>query len=175
MYRQNDKSAAIKEIQEYLFFLSDKKYDTIRRIPIDGVFDNETTEAVIAFQTALSLAPTGIVDYETFTALYREYTSAYNEFSEKNYIVGDGKLPLQENDQNDDVRVLHAMINELRKTYSQINEVGTGAYFSSRTGDAIEKIRKLFLLPYSRKLDKPLYSRLKKEIHSRKLFEEKYP
>ena len=83
MYRQSDKEEAIKEVQEYLFFLSDKKYDTIKRIPIDGVFDKETEEAVIEFQLANSIEPTGIVDYETFTLLEREYSIAYENFSEK--------------------------------------------------------------------------------------------
>ena len=175
MYRQSDKEEAIKEVQEYLFFLSDKKYDTIKRIPIDGVFDKETEEAVIEFQLANSIEPTGIVDYETFTLLEREYSIAYENFSEKDYIIGDSQLPLSENDQNEDVRALHTMINELRKTYHQIESVGTGAFYSSRTGDTIESIRKLFLFPPSRALDKALYTRIKSEIASRKLFEEKHP
>ena len=112
MYQQSDKTAAIKEIQEYLFFLSDKKYERIKRIPIDGVFDKETEDAVIAFQLATSLEPTGIVDYETFTTLYTEYVRVYEEYNEKGYIFGDGSFPLQENDQNEDVRALHVMINE---------------------------------------------------------------
>lgn len=174
MYQQSNRSEAIREIQTYLFFLSDKRYDSINRIPIDGVFDQETEQAVIAFQKETSLDPTGIVDYETFTTLYLEYKSAYEEFYEKPYIIGDGDLPLKENDQNDDVRTLHTMINELRKSYPEISEVGSGSYFSSRTGDAIEDIRYLFMFERSRVLDKALYSRIKREIAARKLFEEKY-
>ena len=175
MYQQSDKTPAIKEIQEYLFFLSDKKYESIKRIPIDGVFDKETEDAVIAFQLATSLEPTGIVDYETFTTLYTEYVRVYEEYNEKGYIFGDGSFPLQENDQNEDVRALHVMINELRKNYTKIGEVGTGSYFSSRTGDAIEAISKIFLLPKTRKLNKGLYKRMKEEIESIKQFEEKHP
>ena len=174
MYQQNNQSEAIKEIQTYLFFLSDKKYDSINRIPIDGVFDKETEQAVIAFQKETSIDPTGIVDYETFTTLYSEYVTAYEEFYEKAYIIGDGSLPLKENDQNEDVRALHIMINELQKSYPQISEVGSGSYFSSRTGDAIENIADLFSFQKTRVLDKALYTRIKEEIASRKLFEEKY-
>ena len=174
MYQQTDKKSAVKEIQKYLFVLSDKKYSNIPRIPIDGIFDKETESAVIIFQENKLISPTGIVDYETFTALYEDYISVTENFYTSDYIFGDGTFPLKENDQNEDVRALHIMINELRKSYSQISGVGTGAYFSKRTSDAIDDIRELFMMPKSGKLDKELYRRMISEIDARQRFEEKY-
>ena len=174
MYQQTDKKAAVSEIQKYLYVLSDRKYTDIPRIPIDGIFDKETKAAVVKFQEIRLLSPTGIVDYETFTALYNDYLTVVEDFYTTDYILGDGSLPLSENDQNEDVRAFHIMINELRKTYPQISSVGTGAYFSKRTGDAVEELRALFLLPHSRVLDKELYRRIIAEIKARKRFEEKY-
>ena len=174
MYQQTDKKSAIKEIQKYLYVISDKKYYEIPRIPIDGIFDDETKAAVIKFQEIMLFPPTGIVDYETFTSLFEIYTSIMEDFYTTDYIFGDSNFPLEENDQNEDVRALHIMISELRKTYPQITDAGNGAYFSRKTGDAIEELRELFALPKSRKLDKQLYRRMNAEIVARQRFKEKF-
>ena len=172
MYRQENKKAAVYEIQEYLFFLSDKKYPSIPRVPIDGTFDGETRDAVIEFQKIMLLSPSGIVDYETFTALYEEYEIARLDYDTENYIFRNGTLPLKENDQNEDVRVLHTMINRLRKTYPQITDAGSGAYFSKNTAEAIKQMRILFALPGKPILDKALYRRIKSEIDARERYEQ---
>ena len=174
MYYQSDKKAATKEIQKYLYVLSGTKYPQIPRIPIDGAFDIETEAAVIEFQKIKNISPTGKVDYETFTELYIEYLSVIEDESCANYILGDGKFPLKENDQNEDVKALHIMINELRKTYPQISDPPSGSYFSAKTANAIEDIRRLFLMPSSRELDKALYRRMLTELNRIKDFEEKY-
>lgn len=171
MYQQSDRKAAISEVQEYLFFLSDKKYQQIPRIPIDGIFDEESKNAVIEFQKIMLLSPTGEVDFETFNALYSEYQTAFLEYSTNNYVFGDGNLPLKENDQNEDVRALHIMINRLKKSYPQIDSVGTGAYFSQRTKSALKELRNLFSLPGLPILDKALYNRIISEIDARERFE----
>lgn len=172
MYRQENKEAAAYEVQEYLFFLSDKKYPSIPRVPIDGVFDEETRDAVIEFQKIMLLSPTGIVDFETFTVLHQEYESALSDYNTNNYIFGNGTLPLKENDQNEDVRALHSMINRLRKSYPQITDAGSGAYFSKNTAEAIRQLRILFALPGKEVLDKPLYRRMTSEIDARERYEQ---
>lgn len=173
MYQQGDKRSAVREIQKYLYVLSDKKYETIPRIPIDGIFDEETKAAVIEYQKIKLLTESGVVDFETFTALYDDYISVVDNFYTNDYIIGDSSFPLSENDQNEDVRALHLMINELRKSYPQIVNVGTGSYYSKRTADAVEALRELFVFPKSRKVDKELYRRLKTEINARNQTERK--
>ncbi|MEM6800914.1 MAG: peptidoglycan-binding domain-containing protein [Bacteroidota bacterium] len=57
-----DKNAAVRAIQESLY----KKGHKIR---IDGIFRQETRDAVLAFQNKKKLPETGIVDLETFQKL----------------------------------------------------------------------------------------------------------
>lgn len=171
MYRQSNKKAAVTEIQKYLFFLSDKRYPEIPRIPIDGIFDKETENAVMEFQKIMLLTPSGVVDFETSTALRNEYESVMNDYNTDNYIFGHSNLPLKENDQNEDVRALHVMINRLRKTYPQISAVGSGSYFSSITKNALKQLRDIFSLPGLPILDKRLYRRMKEEIDARERIE----
>ena len=76
MYRLGDKRAAIREIQKYLHFISDRITNEVPRIAIDGIYGNESKEAVMAFQEYKGIAKTGEVDYETFNLLYSEYLKA---------------------------------------------------------------------------------------------------
>lgn len=63
---------AIMQIQTYLRHLSFNHSD-IPPTPLDGIWDRETREAVVAFQVANDLAPTGVVDRETWDKLKAEY------------------------------------------------------------------------------------------------------
>lgn len=174
MYQQTDKKETVKKIQEYLYVLSGEKYPKIPRVPIDGSFNEETRNAVIKFQEIKGLEGNGIVDFNTFTALYKDYRELMLDKSTNGYIVGDGSFPLYETNQNEDVRALHIMINELRKIYPEITEVGIGSYFSSKTARAIEDLRVIFMLPPSKKLDKALYRRMVAEIDAKKRLSQKF-
>ncbi len=63
---------AIMTIQNYLRHLSFHNED-IPPVPLDGIYENETRESVIAFQRGNGLSPTGIVDRETWDRLKEEY------------------------------------------------------------------------------------------------------
>lgn len=71
-YRIDRKEEAIAEVQRYLRAISYAE-KVIPHIAVDGIYGKETKEAVRAFQILLSLAQTGVVDDETFAALYRRY------------------------------------------------------------------------------------------------------
>ncbi|HCX60813.1 MAG TPA: hypothetical protein DHU59_00080, partial [Clostridiales bacterium] len=51
-------------------FRSSIFYPTIPTVQIDGYYGPETTEAVRAFQILMGLPPSGIVDQQTWNALY---------------------------------------------------------------------------------------------------------
>ena len=63
---------AITDIQTYLRHLSFHS-EQIGDLPIDGIWDRATRDALIAFQTENGLSPTGVADRETYELLKREY------------------------------------------------------------------------------------------------------
>ncbi len=63
---------AIMTIQTYLRHLSFHNSE-IPPVPLDGIWDRETRESVVAFQISQGLNPTGIVDRETWDRLGEEY------------------------------------------------------------------------------------------------------
>ena len=68
-----DKGAAVFEIQSALRLLSK---ENVRIRPIltpDGIFGDETKLAVISFQRYIGMKETGIVDHETWEAIFNNY------------------------------------------------------------------------------------------------------
>ena len=174
MYKQSDRRSAIKEIQKFLYVISDQEGSTVPRVSVSGIYGKETTEAVKSFQRSEALNESGSVDLITFNALYKRYSDIISDYNTTDYVLGDGELPLQEGDQNEDVRALHLMLNELSKHYPQIRNAGTGAYFSHRTANALSVLRDIFMMAGEPILDKALYRRIQTELNSRSLAIKKY-
>lgn len=72
VYRIDRTEEAIAEIQRYLRAVS-YRYKDITHVGIDGIYGEETKDAVRAFQLLFSLAETGVVDSLTFEHLYRNF------------------------------------------------------------------------------------------------------
>ena len=159
MYRANDKNAATKEIKKYLYTLNQSSYPSVRRVTIDGVFDDETRGAVMDFQALMELEITGIVDYQTFTLLYAEYLNAL-AMQKPDKITGGGGFPLSVGDMNEDVRLLHVFINELALIYTGVNNVGTSSYYSEDTAEAILALSKIFNVKETSLTDRAMMKRI---------------
>ena len=168
MYRKNDKSAATKETKKYLYTLSQTTYPYIRRTTVDGIYDAETRDAVTDFQRAMSLEETGVVDYETFDNLYREYRIALGDQNANRVIYSDD-FPLSIGDTNEAVRILHIYINELSKTYSCINYVGTSNYYSEDTANAILSLSRVFMMKETKITDLAMMERIIYDANNRAL------
>ncbi len=70
MIRVEDRSAAIYEIQAALRDISGRDDRVRPRLIPDGIYGAQTREAVISFQRLVGVNATGIVDYETWTAIF---------------------------------------------------------------------------------------------------------
>ena len=63
---------AIYNLQKYLRAISFAD-ERVSRPPLDGIFDSATEESVRSFQESHQITPNGIVDRETWYAIYGEY------------------------------------------------------------------------------------------------------
>ncbi len=78
--RHQNEQEAIRNLQRYLRQLS--FFDTdIPTVPIDGIFDSATKEALTAFQRKYRLEPSGTANMETWNALYVAYLSSIDRNS----------------------------------------------------------------------------------------------
>ncbi len=72
VYRIDREEEAIREVQRYLRAISYKE-SRVPHVGVDGIYGEETREAVRAFQALFPLLVTGLVDAQTFALLYREF------------------------------------------------------------------------------------------------------
>lgn len=174
MYELLDKKSAIKEIQRFLRVISDRVNPNIPRVSIDGIYGQETFEAVSVFQEIYGLAKTGTVDRETFELLYLLHDSAIREKNTSNYIITNEGFPLKLGSQGNDVINLHLYITELEKTYADIGSVGKGSYFNTQTQNAVINLEKIFNMKASGEVSAILYQRILTELDAIRRLEEIY-
>ena len=108
-----DTETPVRNLQRWLRVLS-KNGGGLPEVFIDGIYGDETREAVRVFQSKNGLSPTGVVDNTTFDAIY----AAYLLIAENEETLGyapdfdsfEGKR-MSLGDVFDDIFVLQALLN----------------------------------------------------------------
>lgn len=131
---------AITDIQTFLRHLSFHS-DNIGDLPIDGIWDSATRDALIAFQRENGLSPTGIADRETYDLLKREYDRSVALNSPPARLDLFPRSPLnfeiKEGDTGILVDTVQFILSELERLYSFQNLNQSGIY-DSATASAIK-------------------------------------
>lgn len=143
-------SPAIQNLQRYLRQLS---YDesTIPFVPIDGIFESRTEEALREFQRLRGFPVTGSADQETWERLYADYRASLALNSPPRAIlifpleppsdvldIGSVGLP---------VLVLQTMLLELHQNYLPLISVEVNGTYDEKTADAVRIFQALNHLP----------------------------
>lgn len=174
MYALSDKPAAIREVQKFLHVISDRVNRNIPRVAIDGIYGDETAEAVRIFQEIYNINPSGLVDRVTFDTLFIKYRDAVIEARLRDYIITDEGFPIKVGSQSNDVIAVHLLITELAKTYSDIGNVGKGSYFSENSRNATIELQRIFRFPLTGEIDAIFFERMKTEVDALKRANEVY-
>ena len=166
MYLQSDTSAAIRQIQKYLYEIH--LHDQLSYIIIpDGIYGSATKKAVTEFQERKNLPSTGIVDIVTFGAL-RETAKKYSEENRRDSLLysKDG-YPLRIGSQGADVDVLHALLRSLSEYEKEFPPIPRAAYFSAETARAVQYMQRVFRFNESGIVNAELFERLENELKAR--------
>lgn len=119
-------------------------------IPINGIFDSTTAQAVREFQTFYGLEPTGQVALTTWDMLDRIYTETVASLGE-NYTGGRAKLYpgyfLSEGMEGQNVTDLQSYLSGIADINTAIPKIPVTGYFGSATRNAVETFQRLFGLP----------------------------
>lgn len=174
MYELLDKPAAIREVQKFLHVIADRVNTDIPRVAIDGVYGEETADAVRIFQTIYGLRIDGLVDRATFDMLFILYRDALVDFASSDYIITDIGFPIKIGSQSNDVLALHLLIEELGKTYTDIGTVSKSTYFSEATQNAVMNLQKIFRAQVTGEVDSLFYDRMNYELDAIRRLNEIY-
>ncbi len=153
---------AIMMIQTYLRHLSFHNSD-IPPVPLDGIWDRETRESVIAFQKANSLSPTGIVDRETWDKLKAEYDRSVALNSPPFMIDVFPRRPvgyaLKMGDKSYLSAIVQHMLDELERVYKFPTLSDSGIY-DEITADNIREFQARNRIPTSGEVDRETWDAL---------------
>jgi peptidoglycan hydrolase-like protein with peptidoglycan-binding domain len=166
MYLLSDKPAAIREVQRFLYVISDRLNNSIPRVAIDGIYGAKTASAVTKFQQIYGLKSDGAVDRKTFELLYEMYNSTVVEEEINDYVITEAGFPVVLGMQSDDVLLIHLLMRELEKTYKNIGTVEKSRYFSANSSNVTKELQNIFRMPETGSVDKIFYDRMMTELDS---------
>ncbi len=148
--RKGSRDYEVRLIQQRLNRIA-KNFPLIPKInPVDGVFGNQTEQAVKTFQNVFNLTADGIVGPATWYKISFIYSSVRKlaELYGENVSVSEVPVqfvePLELGDYGERVRLLQYYINILSAFYSEISEVAQDGSFGEETRAQVLAFQGLF-------------------------------
>ena len=137
--RQNE-TEAIRNLQRYLRQLSLDGTITPSP-PIDGIFERDTRDALIAFQRSRDLPATGVADAQTWELLYAAYRSSLAANSPPRTVALFPRTPsgysIGLGNEGFLVRTLQYMLTELGSDYSDLGNFEINGIYDQPTESAV--------------------------------------
>ena len=163
MSRQFTEKEAIINLQTYLRAQS-LLYPHSPQVPIDGIFDSATQNALIDFQLRNGLAPTGIADRTTWELLYSQYLDILKTTSLPNPIIPFPSYPdnyeIARGERSFLVATLQYMLNEIGLIYNSLEPLEINGEYDEATENTIKEFQERGLLTPTGRVDLSTWSSL---------------
>lgn len=153
-----EKQQAIYEAQGYLRNIS-RAFGEIPLLVPDGIYGEETEKTVLAFQQRGGLEQTGIINYETWTAIVNENDTAVFVASETTFIDKE-KLPLRRGDKDNAVYHLKTMLLYLGQNYGNFVALAVNDEFDDETEKSVRQWQRVIRTEETGEVDKLTWERL---------------
>lgn len=169
-------AAAVTNLQRYLLQLS--YFDpAIPLVPIDGIFESVTRDAVLAFQRRHGLPMTGTADRETWDAIYRAYLQSLSDHARPAPVYIFPRYPdaysVGLGDEGMLITAIQFLLRELLIDYGGMPEdVPQTGVFDAATDRAVRRFQLLHGLPPTGRVDKTTWDAM---VLSRNIEVDRYP
>ena len=163
------KQEAIRNLQRYLRRLSYEEND-ILPVPVDGIFDDRTEEALLEFQRMKGLPETGSADRSTWDALFAEYTRLSRE--EDLRVPLDFFPPIPEDyepilgEHHAFITLLQFMLSELTLVYDAYSPPPLSGGYDEATETAVKHFQEIHNIPATGRLNRNTWNRLSEEYRN---------
>ena len=147
---ENERKEKIKQLQKYLREIA-KQDDRIPLLIIDGLFLEETKQAVEVFQEIYGIAITGEVDEETWNRIYKEYIDIVGLERSCSCldILSKKDTTLEKGNSGYIVYFVQVMLKRISDKYSNFPEIEVSGTVDENTEKALAQIREIHNLPPS--------------------------
>ena len=149
---------AVLNLQRYLRRIIDNG----NTIPLDGIYESNTRNAVLFFQRNNGLEETGTVDKETWDAIYIEYERTGRENDRRVYIDLFPNNPenyaTEIGEQSTFVSILQFILDELRISYDTLPEFTKSGIYDEDTANAVREIQRIHDFSTTGRLDRKTWN-----------------
>ncbi len=154
-------SVSIRRLQEQLRLIANYG-NNLPSVAVDGIYGEETENAVRAFQQLFGLKATGKVDFDTLEAINEVYTllleAALPADSFSPY-PDCGKV-LRPGDRSPLVSIIQIMLNAIAGEFDNFRKVRVDGDFGSVTADNIRELQKVNQMEPTGLVNKPTWNAL---------------
>ena len=138
-------SQAIENLQTYLRQLSYHD-QAIKEPPVDGIFDADTRQSLMDFQTSRGLSPTGVADQALWELLYATYRTSVAQNSPPVRMEIFPLIPLdaqfKKGDRGFVITALQWMLQELESKFGFLLPIQITGSFDDVTEEALRSFQK---------------------------------
>ena len=166
-YSETEKQAHIRELQQYLLSLS-KVNKKLLAVPVSGIFDSQTADAVRTFQREWNFPETGVVDEIVWNAIVEEYRRLKHSFSPPESI-SPFRIPyyvVKPGEKNDLVYIIQLLMNSLADKYSNLPKVNLNGEFDMPTQTAVRRLQEVGGLSQTGNVDRETWDLLAKAFNN---------
>lgn len=123
---------------------------------VDGIYGEDTANAVRAFQQLFGLTPTGEMNYETWTVLDEVYALVLEKTSPPIPIdvFADGDFVLKKGDESPLVVILEIMLNTLAEAFDNLIKVQPTGKYGEGHSKAVSYLQSINSIEPSGEVDK---------------------
>lgn len=162
------KPDAVRNLQRYLRRLSYED-NSILAVPIDGIFDTRTVEALMEFQKMMGFPQTGRADQATWDALFLEYSRLRREEDRQDLPEFFPKTPpnyvTQSGETGSFIALLQFLLEELRISYDTLPPVERTGTYDEPTAAAVREFQQISQLPITGQVNRNTWNRLAEEYN----------
>jgi peptidoglycan hydrolase-like protein with peptidoglycan-binding domain len=148
---EGDTGLEVSVLQYYLRVIAEFN-PKIAEVTPNGVFDEETKNAVLAFQREYGLPETGEVNEETWNKLSSVYLGLIDSAESSGAGIAAEVFPgtlLNLGSSGEDVEILQTYLNTVAQVYTEIPTINVSGTFDAATENAVIIFQRIFGIPQS--------------------------
>ena len=157
----NEKQKVIYEIQDYLRNISYYN-EKVPFIVSDGIYGDETREAVLIFQQIYNLEQSGNVNFETWKKLVEINERATEVLAQPFPLapVDNSDFPIRQGDKGPVVKHVKLMLDYLAESFVNFEKQTDTDGFDFKTNEEIRRWQRVAALPETGEVDKQTWNML---------------